>query len=452
MSSPYDRRGAQARRGNISYWLPLAFTVTAAAVGVVAWIWSTRSDEDDDDDDDENRPLQPPRPEYGERNPDGSFRTGPPSYAGDMRPGEASFGTTDQQPSHPSRSEESQGYIAQMSGALQRTPSPQQFINSASRSLAAGAAAVGGVVGSALSSIREEDKHGFDDHRTWQEESVIRRNAAPSPPITTTTAPAPVSGPIELRSESAAGVSAAPRTPVSNGKRKTVAIVVSAESHDDDTASEAGYHHEYASILSHLPRKTDFSKIRLFVLIYAPGLTEHPLDAAGGRPGGSLSSSFSNISPGDVHTPGEESDRQLTPMFPPRPSAPLAFGPIYNEALGLVEKETMVLPFTTPTGHVHILRHLAPEFIYLQESLAGENGSVINHLQSWFREDVVLIVGADGGHGGLADSESEAESQVSRKREQWWEREDRVGLGRGVVVIEGNRIGDFWARKVLGVE
>ncbi|KAF7919864.1 uncharacterized protein EAE98_009098 [Botrytis deweyae] len=451
MSSPYDRRGAQARRGNISYWLPLAFTVTAAAVGVVAWIWSTRSDEDDDDDD-ENRPLQPPRPEYGERNPDGSFRTGPPSYAGDMRPGEASFGTTDQQPSHPPRSEESQGYIAQMSGALQRTPSPQQFINSASRSLAAGAAAVGGVVGSALSSIREEDKHGFDDHRTWQEESVIRRNAAPSPPITTTTTPAPVSGPIELRSESAAGVSAAPRTPVSNGKRKTVAIVVSAESHDDDTASEAGYHHEYASILSHLPRKTDFSKIRLFVLIYAPGLTEHPLDAAGGRPGGSLSSSFSNISPGDVHTPGEESDRQLTPMFPPRPSAPLAFGPIYNEALGLVEKETMVLPFTTPTGHVHILRHLAPEFIYLQESLAGDNGSVINHLQSWFREDVVLIVGADGGHGGLADSESEAESQVSRKREQWWEREDRVGLGRGVVVIEGNRIGDFWARKVLGVE
>ena len=141
-----------------------------------------------------------------------------------------------------------------------------------------------------------------------------------------------------------------------------------------------------------------------------------------------------------------------TPMFPPRPSAPLAFGPIYNEALGLVEKETIVLPFTTPTGHVHLLRHLAPEYIYLQESLAGENGSVINHLQSWFREDVVLIVGADGGHGGLADSESEAESQVSRKREQWWEREDRVGLGRGVVVLEGNRIGDFWARKVLGVE
>lgn len=139
-------------------------------------------------------------------------------------------------------------------------------------------------------------------------------------------------------------------------------------------------------------------------------------------------------------------------MFPPKPSTPPAFGPIYNEALGLVEKETMVLPFTTPTGHIQMLRHLAPDFVYLQESLAGENGSAITHLQSWLREDVVLIVGADGGHGGLADSESEAESQVSRSKEQWWEREDRVGLGRGVVVVEGNRVGDYWARKVLGVE
>ncbi|KAB8300039.1 hypothetical protein EYC80_000277 [Monilinia laxa] len=430
MSIPYDRRGAQARRGNLSYWLPLAFTVTAAAVGVVAWIWSTRGDEDDDDED-QNRP---PRPEYG-RNPDGSFKTGSPSYADDLRPGEASFGTTEQPPPHPPRPEESQGYIAQMSGALQRTPSPQQFINSASRSLAAGAAAVGGVVGSALSSIREEDKHGFDDHRTWQEESVIRRNAAPSPPIAnTTTTRAAGPGPVELRPESDTGVSP-----------------LSAESHDDDATSEAGYHHEYVSILSHLPRKTDFSKIRLFVLIYAPGLTEHPLDAAGGRPGGSLSSSFSNIGPGDVHTPGEESDRQLTPMFPPKPSTPPAFGPIYNEALGLVEKETMVLPFTTPTGHIQILRHLAPNFVYLQESLAGENGSAITHLQSWLREDVVLIVGADGGHGGLADSESEAESQVSRRKEEWWEREDRVGLGRGVVVVEGNRATKLIGRQANGV-
>lgn len=110
----------------------------------------------------------------------------------------------------------------------------------------------------------------------------------------------------------------------------------------------------------------------------------------------------------------------------------------------------MIMPFTTPTGHVHILRHLAPDCVYLQESLAGNNGDVVTHLQTWLRQDVVLVVGADGGHGGLADSESEAEPTA--KTEQWWEREDRVGRGRGVVVVEGLRVGDDWARRIQGKE
>lgn len=123
-----------------------------------------------------------------------------------------------------------------------------------------------------------------------------------------------------------------------------------------------------------------------------------------------------------------------------------AFNAVYSQALTLVEKETMVLPFTTPTGHVHILGHLSPDFVYLQESLAGHDGEVITHLQSWLRQDVVLIVGADGGHGGLADSESEAEHV--EKKEHWWEKEERVGRGRGIVVVEGVRVGDDWARRV----
>jgi hypothetical protein len=110
----------------------------------------------------------------------------------------------------------------------------------------------------------------------------------------------------------------------------------------------------------------------------------------------------------------------------------------------------MVLPFTTPTGHVHILRHLAPEIIYLQSSLAGDNGEIITHLQTWLRQDVVLVVGAEGGHGGLADSESEAEPE--KRTNHWWEMEERVGRGRGVVVVEGLRVGDDWARRVEGRE
>lgn len=110
----------------------------------------------------------------------------------------------------------------------------------------------------------------------------------------------------------------------------------------------------------------------------------------------------------------------------------------------------MILPFTTPSGHVHILRHLNPDTVYLQESLAGNNGDVITHLQTWLRHDVILVVGADGGHGGLVDSESEAEQ--AKKAEQWWEREDRVGRGRGIVVVDSVRVGDDWARRIEGAE
>lgn len=109
----------------------------------------------------------------------------------------------------------------------------------------------------------------------------------------------------------------------------------------------------------------------------------------------------------------------------------------------------MVLPFTTSSGHIHILRHLNPEIVYLQESLAGSNGELITHLQSWLRQDVVLVVGAEGG-GGLADSESEAEQPSNEN--QWWRSEERVGLGRGVVVVEGLRVGDDWARRVENKE
>jgi hypothetical protein len=128
-------------------------------------------------------------------------------------------------------------------------------------------------------------------------------------------------------------------------------------------------------------------------------------------------------------------------------SANPAFNAVYSQALSLVEKETMVMPFTTPNGHVHILRHLQPEVIYLQESLAGDNGSVVTHLQTWLRHDIILVVGAESGHGGLADSESEAE-KPEKAAEKWWHREDRVGRGRGVIVVDSMRVHDDWARRV----
>ena len=127
-----------------------------------------------------------------------------------------------------------------------------------------------------------------------------------------------------------------------------------------------------------------------------------------------------------------------------------AFNSVYSHALSLVETETMVLPFTSRNGHVHILRHLKPQIVYLQESLAGEDGSAVTQIQTWLRHDLVLVVGAESGHGGLADSESEAETKD--KEEKWWQREDRVGLGRGVVVVDSMRVSDDWAKRVQGFE
>lgn len=89
----------------------------------------------------------------------------------------------------------------------------------------------------------------------------------------------------------------------------------------------------------------------------------------------------------------------------------------------------------------------------MQESLAGEDGSVVSALQTWMRHDVILVVGAESGDGGLADSDSEAEKPGKEKqKELWWHREDRVGRGRGVVVVDGQRVQDDWIRRVLGRE
>ena len=217
-----------SNRGTLTYWLPLAFTVTVATVGIAAWIWSERSNDEED-----NAPP-PGGPDsdhvyqnYG-RTGDGSSRNGPPSYA-DVRPGEVAYGTTQ------SRPEESSSYMARMSGALRRTPSPQQVFDGATRSVAAGVAAAGAVVGNALSSIREEDKNAYKDHRTWSEEAETRAAVGTTP----------AARGIEMRSGSEPGVSSS-GIPSIKGKRKTVAIVVSADTHMDFDEDE---HHEHAVCL-----------------------------------------------------------------------------------------------------------------------------------------------------------------------------------------------------------
>lgn len=274
---PYGRaRASRQHRGTFTYWVPLVFTVTVATAGIAAWIWSERRDDEDEHPPppsgaqynppaavypdsgyppqgypqgpgypQSGYPQQPPgnypaqtpgypagyQPVPGEpygRNPDGSIRTGPPSYA-EVQPG-ASFGTEEHQ--------QPQSYISQMSGALggalRRTPSPQQFIDGATRSVAAGVAAAGAAVGSALFSIREEN--AYPDHKTWSEEAEVRRPG---------TSPDAALQSVEKRSGNKTGSSAA-STSASSNRRRTVAIVVSANSGHHDGLDDEDNFHEHA--------------------------------------------------------------------------------------------------------------------------------------------------------------------------------------------------------------
>ncbi|KAK4156388.1 hypothetical protein C8A00DRAFT_41167 [Chaetomidium leptoderma] len=415
MSPPYE---SSRRRGVWSHWVPLAVTVTVATVGVAAWVWSLHKDDDQEEETEQpagvHHGLDYDNADYGDNPAYGAARDGAdpktPTFGGAQQPRSNNAGDG---PGQPPVDSSSSGWAA-----LRRTPSPQQFFDSAKRTVAAGVTAAGAAVGTALAAIREEDKVAYADHETWSEEADAKQDR--------------VAGPSSQSKDA-------------NKRRKKVALVISADNHLDDL--DADGFHEHASILSHIPRQLDLTKIKLYVLIYAPNLKESSLGATSNLPPPSLSSSFSNID----HAQAQASEEARSPLASASASDP-AYNAIYAQAQGLVEKDSMILTFTSPNGHTHILRHIQPEIVYLQESLSGDNGSVVTNLQTWLRHDVILVVGAESGHGGLADdTESEAE-QPGKAKEAWWHREDRVGRGRGVVVVDGMRVQDDWARRVQGKE
>jgi hypothetical protein len=76
-----------------------------------------------------------------------------------------------------------------MSGVIRRTPSPQQFFDTASRQVAAAGAAAGAALSSIIEvdsnhgddvresrNTRREDRDGFSDHERWSEEADDRQS------------------------------------------------------------------------------------------------------------------------------------------------------------------------------------------------------------------------------------------------------------------------------------
>ena len=186
-------------------------------------------------------------------------------------------------------------------------------------------------------------------------------------------------------------------------------------------------------------------------MIYAPDLKQHPLSSntQASRAPGSITSSYSNIGHEDLHTPAEESELPLTNIDPqPMSNSPDMFNPLYAQARALVEKETMIMPFTTPKGYVQLLRHIAPEVVYVQATLSGPGGDTVKDISGWVGQ-VVLVVGDDSGHGGLVDSEDER-GTAGEARDRWWQNDSKIGLGKGIEVVEGLRVGEDWRRRVRG--
>ena len=112
------------------------------------------------------------------------------------------------------------------------------------------------------------------------------------------------------------------------------------------------------------------------------------------------------------------------------------------------------MPFTTQDGYVHILRHLAPQLVYISDTLSGDEGEGVAQLKGWVGHTV--LVAGEGGHGGLADTETETEDERDGrekvKKWQWYENSSFVGLGKEVEVVDAGRVGEDWSRRVGGRE
>lgn len=404
------RRGAgigfspTGQRTALGYWVPLAVTVGVATAGIAAWIWSERSDEDEEDDLGEQS-----RDDLDEQ--EDGFPAAPGPGGEDMPSDIAN---------------DDAGMMARMHNTLRRTPSPQQIFDGASKRVAAGVAAAGAFVGG-LTSIREENRGDFEDHSRWSEEVESRDNER------------------SQQADEAPTMSGALPTPrgATPGKKKSVAIVVSSASSDGLEDSTF----EHASILSHLPEHID-ENTKIFVLIYAPGLKHGVNKGTSPDQPLSMASSYSNINPEDAASSGELPTVEPRQMDESEGKTPL-FKTLYSQALAIVDKENTIMPFSTESGYVHLVRHLSPELVYVQESLAGKDGSAAQHISGWVRQ-VVVVVGDEGGRGGLIDSDDE--SALADNGEKWWQKEGVTGIGKRIDVVDVLRTGLDWRRRVRGLD
>lgn len=212
------------RRGVWTHWVPLAVTLTVATVGIAAWAWSQRQSDEEEE--------ESPAPDLDYENADYGDN---PAYGASSRDHgyskaeSTTYGVTDPH----LEAQQNAGWGNTMSGALRRTPSPQQFLSNAGKAVTAGVGAVGAAMGSALAAIREEDKNAYADHETWSEEAEARREKDKDPS----------------------------RSRDPSKKRKTVAVVVSADTNLGDLDDDGFHEHAVCAFFS--LNRSDLSRSHL---------------------------------------------------------------------------------------------------------------------------------------------------------------------------------------------
>ena len=491
---------SSSHRSGFGYWVPLIITVTAATAALGAWVWNERkegSEEEDeyiyehefehDTEEDEAR-VKEERRKWREEHGETSVYTDEHTMSGAVGGGggEADYYTQASEAARtdaggPPPAEGSDSFIAQMRGALGRTPSPQQLVSGAKSTFNAGVAAVG----RGLNSIREgEDEHGvyFEDQERWSEEAASRERTDDTRRDIGALGAAAAAGSdfVGTGASTVGGYEALAKTSNSQGRVRSrmVAIVVSADAQESQYAdnNETSYSVEHTSILSHLiGHFNSDNNIQLLILIYAPHLEKHPLapgptdsntnaSRATSKSRRTSNGSYDKLSdnpqdvselraqlplPLDDQDDSNGAEGQIISSYTSS-SSPVLYNALATQAATLVSHPTHILPFTTPTGHVHMLKHLAPSLVYVQESLCGDRGQIVKDIGGWVGSCVV-VVGAEGA--GLVDTETEDEGvkkDSEQRRAKWWQDERVVGLGKGVEVVEGMKLGADWAKRVEG--
>jgi hypothetical protein len=120
---------------------------------------------------------------------------------------------------------------------------------------------------------------------------------------------------------------------------------------------------------------------------------------------------------------------------------------LYRQATRLVDNPVAIMPYTTPTGHVHMLKHIGPDVVYVVDALSGSQGQNIEAIRDWVGQ-IVIIVGGDGA-GLVDDTEDELSTD---KKSKWWEHSDMIGLGKRVEVVDAVRVEDDWQKRIGGKE